>query len=124
MRNYESVIIFRSVLNDNQLRTEVAKVIDLIQNNRGSRVVVENWGKRELAYKVEKERFGILTSFRFESEDGEVVDEMRQVLKINDSVLRHQTHRLSSSERKFKGNLRHVLKEGEVSSNQFDDRDR
>jgi ribosomal protein S6 len=65
---------------------------------------VENWGKKEIAYLVRKQKFGHYRCIYFSSTSGEVNGRLRDYLRIADTVIKFQIHKLSSKVRKFKGN--------------------
>jgi small subunit ribosomal protein S6 len=57
-------------------------------------VKVENWGKRRLAYPIEKRREGVYVRIDFVA-TFEVVSELERNFKIDDNVIRFQTVKLS-----------------------------
>ena len=88
MRDYEILYIVRPELDDDQLNQAVERVNALIANVGGEHVKTDLWGKRRLAYEVDRLREGyyVLTDFRIEPER---VPEMESTLKISDTVFRH-----------------------------------
>jgi len=104
MKKYQSLVIYSGALSDTKLREEVAKANAVLSANGASEVQVENWGKRELAYRISKERFGSYISFNFQSDTPGVVEEFQRVLGIADAVLKFQTHNMSVRRRKVKVN--------------------
>ncbi|MCB0311488.1 MAG: 30S ribosomal protein S6, partial [Bdellovibrionales bacterium] len=69
----------------------------------GKELKVNSWGRKELAYLMDKQRFGTYVCFNYSSEEGGIVKELASQLRITESVLRFQTHRLNDRSRKFKG---------------------
>ncbi len=88
LRDYEILYIVRPELDEDQLNQAVERVNALIANVGGEHVKTDLWGKRRLAYEVDRLREGyyVLTDFRVEPER---VPEMESTLKISDPVFRH-----------------------------------
>lgn len=88
LRDYEILYIVRPELDDDQLNQAVERVNALIANVGGEHVKTDVWGKRRLAYEVDRLREGyyVLTDFKVEPER---VPEMESTLKISDTVFRH-----------------------------------
>jgi small subunit ribosomal protein S6 len=88
LRDYEILYIVRPELDDDQLGQAVERVNALIANVGGEHVKTDVWGKRRLAYEVDRLREGyyVLTDFKV---DPERVPEMESTLKISDTVFRH-----------------------------------
>jgi small subunit ribosomal protein S6 len=88
LRDYEILYIVRPELDDDQLNQAVERVNALIANVGGEHVKTDVWGKRRLAYEVDRLREGyyVLTDFKV---DPERVPEMESTLKISDTVFRH-----------------------------------
>ncbi|MBO8137148.1 MAG: 30S ribosomal protein S6 [Desulfotomaculum sp.] len=88
MRKYELTFIIRPDLEEEALETVINKFTSLIKNNGGEVLEVEKWGKRRLAYKIDKYAEGFYVIVNFQSEV-EVTNELDRVLKITDGILRH-----------------------------------
>ena len=108
MRKYESIVIFAPTLAESRLKEESAKVESLIKAQQGQNVSVDIWGKKEIAYPVEKHKFGHFRCFRFESDNHGIIEVLQGQLRLSDGVIKFQTHRLNEKVRKFKGNPRRV----------------
>jgi small subunit ribosomal protein S6 len=57
---------------------------------------VDKWGKRRLAYRVDKYREGTYVLFQFTSEP-DVVKELERRLRVSDAVLKFQTVRIDET---------------------------
>jgi len=88
LRDYEILYIVRPELDDEQLQSAIASVDRLIQNVGGQGQKTDVWGRRRLAYEVDRLREGhyVLTDFQL---DPQRVPEMEATLKISDTVFRH-----------------------------------
>ncbi|MGB9592338.1 MAG: 30S ribosomal protein S6, partial [Candidatus Kryptoniota bacterium] len=58
MRNYELVMIARPDLEENALTEIITKVTNWINENGGQIEKVDQWGKRKLAYPINKQTEG------------------------------------------------------------------
>jgi len=54
MRKYETIIIFDSVLTDEQVAAESENFNKFLSENGAKDIVLDGWGKRELAYQMNK----------------------------------------------------------------------
>jgi small subunit ribosomal protein S6 len=104
VRRYESVVIFNPRLNDAQLKEEIKKVEGILTTNKAKVTGVDNWGRKELSYPLQKERFGHYVAFNYESENHDAPNALGSLLRIADSVHKFQTHVINTKARKFKGN--------------------
>jgi len=121
MRSYESVVIVDPGLTDAQVNDELNKLVEVLKANGGLNVKTQNWGKKELAYKVRNKKFGSHVAFEFTTENAGLVDEFQRVLRITDNILKFQTVVTSVRTRKYKGNPKRA---GSGSSLDFDMDDR
>lgn len=103
MKSYELVVIFKDA-DKAALESEVEKIRKIIENNGGAIQGVDDWGKREIAFEIKKNRYGRYMNFRFDCDNSEVNDKIAALLRIADRVLKFQVHRLSEAERSFQGN--------------------
>ncbi len=106
MRHYELVLIFKSQLKKEELDAELSKIENLITSNSGEVVETSQWGRKEIAFTLKKETFGFYVSIVFKTSSSEIIDRLTTNLRITESLLKFQTHRLLGSIRKFRGNPR------------------
>ena len=88
MRDYEILYIVRPALEEEKLNEAVGKVTALIETLGGQHERTNVWGKRRLAYEVDRLREGFYVLTEFQLDPGRV-PEMESTLKISDSVFRH-----------------------------------
>jgi small subunit ribosomal protein S6 len=88
VRDYELMYIVRPELDDDGVRSAVLSVRAIIEANGGEVVKTTLWGKRRLAYDVQRLRDGhyVLVALRL---DGASVGAVERVLRIHDTVFRH-----------------------------------
>lgn len=64
----------------------------VIESQDGSVTHVDEWGARDLAYRIEKQARGYYTLIRYNA-TGRAVDELERNLKLTDGILRYLTVR-------------------------------
>jgi small subunit ribosomal protein S6 len=87
-RDYELMYIVRPELDDDGARDAVKSVRSMLEANGAEIVKTTLWGKRRLAYEVNRLRDGyyVLVVLRL---DGDKVAPIERALRIHDTVFRH-----------------------------------
>jgi small subunit ribosomal protein S6 len=88
MRRYELMLLLRPDLEDDKLQAAVEKVTRAIVNDGGSLSKVSPWGKRRLAYDIDRHRGASYFLIHFDIEPSQV-REIERGLLISDEILRH-----------------------------------
>lgn len=87
MRKYEAMVVISTKRQDEEaIKAHIDRITNLIEAN-GTLVSVDEWGKRKLAYLINKESEGYYVLFTFESEPA-FPAEMDRVFKITEGLLR------------------------------------
>ena len=86
MQKYESMVVISTKQDEEAIKGLVEKFSSLISAN-GTVVSVDEWGKRKLAYMINKETEGYYVLFTFESESA-FPAELDRVFKITEGLLR------------------------------------
>ena len=84
--SYETVFIVSTKLGEDGIKAAVQKFKDLIEAN-GTVDSIDEWGKRRLAYEINKETEGYYTLINFTSAP-EFTAELDRIYKITDGILR------------------------------------
>ncbi len=123
MRKYETIVVYRPELSKEQLSTEINKVKSILEKFNISEFFKEEWGKRKLAYVTKKCSQGFYVCFYYESDNTKVIDELIYNLRLNDVILKFQTHHISDKAEKYRGNMAFVTasNSNELSSSDIDD---
>ena len=88
MREYEVVYIIKPNFEDEKYNQIIEKYNALIQNNGGEILKVEPWGKRRLAYEIEKLNEGYYVLLRINGSP-ELPQELERNFKISDEIMRY-----------------------------------
>lgn len=89
-RDYELAFILNPEVSEEETRTILDRVEQIVANYGGQIVKVNNWGRRRLAYPIERHRDGIYV-FIDMILTPETVAEIERTLKVSESVLRYMT---------------------------------
>jgi small subunit ribosomal protein S6 len=87
MRNYEIAVVLHPDL-EIDLATTLEKIENIITKNGGKITKKDNWGKRKLAYKINKQDWGIYVFYEVSIEAGKV-NKINQTLRITEEVMRY-----------------------------------
>lgn len=89
MRDYETMLVFRPDLEDEQREAFVERLKSII-TEKGQDFEVDNWGLRKLAYLIDDYPEGYYAVLNYKAEP-EVIAEINRVSKITDGLLRYMT---------------------------------
>jgi small subunit ribosomal protein S6 len=89
---YEILLLLDPELSDEKQAEIVGRVKTLVEQGGGSVERHDPWGRRKLAYPIDKKEDGVYHLLSF-SAAAETLDEIGRVLKIDDDVLRHMATR-------------------------------
>lgn len=88
MRKYETIFILHPSLDEEAVKAGVEKFKGVIENGGGTVDNVDSWGKRKLAYEINKVGEGHYTLINFTA-GPELPKELDRLFRINDNVVRH-----------------------------------
>ena len=96
MRVYENLFIVKPDATEEEIDSLVEQMSKNITGAGGTVDKVEKWGKRKLAYKVEKQREGFYVLLTFTAEPS-VVREFERRMLVQDSVIKFLTVRIDET---------------------------
>jgi small subunit ribosomal protein S6 len=96
MRVYEELFIMKPDIPEEEVAIFIEQIKTNISTAGGTVDKVENWGKRRLAYKVEKCKEGTYVLVQFSS-GPEAVKEVERRLRVADGVIKFLTVRIDES---------------------------
>ena len=99
MALYESVIIGRQDLTPGQFETLLEKFIAVIQSFKGEIKKRENWGIRNLAYKINKNRKGHYTLLNIDGPP-EAIQEYERLMRLDEDIIRFLTIKIKHIDEK------------------------
>lgn len=87
MTKYETTFILEPGFDEGKVNEEIERVSQWIRDLGGEVLEVQRWGKKRLAYEIEKKRDGVYTLMLYQSA-GAAVKEIERRLRLNESVMR------------------------------------
>ena len=88
MHKYEMAVVLRPDLDEETKAAESQKVMDLITRFGGTVEKVDDWGKRRLAYEIQKVNEGFFSFISFDA-DSTAPAELESRMRIMENVLRY-----------------------------------
>jgi len=92
LRTYEIAFIAAPNTADDDLSKLNSQIEQIIADRGGKITKVDSWGRRKLAYRIEKFDEGIYT-FVYVEGTGQEISEIERRLRVTDFVIRHLTVR-------------------------------
>ena len=93
MANYESVLIARQDLGASQVNSLVENLSEVLKREGGEVVKVDNWGLKNLAYRIKKNRKGHYVLLNIAA-PAQAVAEYERVMRVNEDIIRYMTVRV------------------------------
>jgi small subunit ribosomal protein S6 len=92
MYDYETLTVLHPDLGEPGAKEMLQRIRGILEGGRAQIKKVDEWGMRELAYSIAKQRRGIYVLLEYKAEP-QAVSELERQLKLNDQVLRFITVR-------------------------------
>ena len=87
MRKYEMMVILNPEIDERTVAPALEKLLNVVSTNGGSVDSTDIWGKRRLAYQIEKHSEGIYAVIDMTTTP-QIAEELSRQLSLNESVLR------------------------------------
>lgn len=97
MNIYENVVIINSSLTEDELKSAADKITQQIIKLGGEILKVDNWGKRKLAYELNKQKTAFYFLFLFKS-PSLAIKELEYFYKVFDPVVKYMIIKLSKKQ--------------------------
>lgn len=88
MRKYELAVVLNVKLEDEQRATVIEQIKDYITRYNGTVTDVDEWGKKKLAYEIQKMNEAYYYFIHFEA-DNNCANQVEQELRIMEPVIRY-----------------------------------
>jgi small subunit ribosomal protein S6 len=92
---YESAVLINAALDDQQIDSILTRIKDVITNNGGEIRELDNWGRKRLAYTVEKSKIGYYAIYRFEA-PSDIIAKLERIYSLDEQILRYVTLKLNN----------------------------
>ena len=90
MRQYETTMVIDSFMKQDDLQAVATKMQNFIKNNGGTIDQVEEWGKKRLAYEINRKQYGNYIHILFTSESS-LPELLEREYRLEESILRYLT---------------------------------
>lgn len=97
MAYYECTVVLKGDLEEKDVEEGVASIKEWIEKESGSVVKQDNWGKKRLAYRVEKQRYGHYLYTLFELDPAKTKP-LEWNFKISENIIKYLMIRISQKE--------------------------
>ena len=94
LRDYELLYIIKTEVGEEQTQAVIDRYNGILEGEGATVEKVDKWGKRKLAYTIDKkytDGFYVLVNFKGEAN---AVDEVDRLMKIDENLLRHMITRV------------------------------
>ena len=94
MLDYELLYIIKTEVGEEQTQAVIDRYNGILEGEGATVEKVDKWGKRKLAYTIDKkytDGFYVLVNFKGEAN---AVDEVDRLMKIDENLLRHMITRV------------------------------
>lgn len=92
-RTYETTYIINASLEDSQIEAAVTHVAEVIERNGGAITATNRWGRKRLAYPIEKKNNGFYVNIEF-SGPGQLIGQLERAYLLDENILRFLTIQL------------------------------
>ncbi|KTR39835.1 MULTISPECIES: 30S ribosomal protein S6 [Rothia] len=87
MREYELMALISPEVDDRAVEPTLQKFLDVVRKGNGTIENIDIWGRRRLAYEIQKKSEAIYAVVNFTSEP-DVAKELDRVLNLNENIMR------------------------------------
>ncbi len=90
MNTYETLFVIKPTLTEEEIRTQITKVKEVLSKEGGQLLGIDEMGMRKLAYPVQKNDRGYYTVLFYKAE-GKLISELERNLRINEDIIKFLT---------------------------------
>jgi len=121
MRYYETLYIANPNYEQDRLVQLMESVANELKENKVSIINHYMWSKKRLAYLIQKYKYGTFIILHFEAEKFDFLKDFETYLKLDKSILRHQTILLDKKPDKHDEKMEEISKDKKKEDQEPDD---
>ncbi len=106
---YETIFILDSLLTPEEIDKTIDRIKEVVESNSGKVLTIDKWGKRRLAYEIQKKQYGFYVALEFEAE-GNLPVVLQNEYNYNDKILRYLTYRYTINKMKARKKEQEIKK--------------
>ncbi len=123
MRRYETMVLLSPELTDEVVEEKISGFEKQVTEGGGEILNVDRWGKKRLAYPINRQRHGIYFIVTYHSEP-EIVTNMERDMRIDEQTWRYMTVRMDEAlMRKLEKNAKSAAAREKEGASEGGDRD-
>lgn len=92
-KNYETTYIVNASMEDAQIESTISHVAEVIERNGGSITATNRWGRKRMAYAIEKKNNGFYVNLEFTG-PGALINQLERAYILDENILRFLTIQL------------------------------
>ena len=89
-RLYETTFIINASLDDPQVESVITRIQEVITRNGGTVTAINKWGRKRLAYPINKKTNGFYVNLEVEA-PGTLLSALERAYQLDEMILRHLT---------------------------------
>lgn len=89
-KNYESLVIINAAIEEDQIEAAINRIKETITINGGEILELEKWGRKRLAYPIDKAKSGYYALFRFNA-SVDLISKLERVYQLDEYIIRYLT---------------------------------
>ena len=91
MRYYETIYIVNPNLDNSTLSNILVEIAKELAKTKSKVINHYNWGKKRLAYPIDKQKYGSYIILQYEGGDKSKIKDFDTWMKLNNAIVRHMT---------------------------------
>ncbi len=100
MRDYELVVVFKPTFTEAELKEKLEQVKNFITSNGGEIYNITDWGRRELAYPIQKFNTAYYYIINYRTDNNQLPPKLEYNLRINEDIIRFLNFRIKTKKEK------------------------
>ena len=105
---YETTVVVNGMLEDDAIKQVVDRTTEAITRYGGTIKSTDEWGRRRLAYPINKKNNGYYIQFGVEA-PGEMVPQMERFFHLEEQIIRHLMLQLDEKDLKNREDMRNRI---------------
>lgn len=90
IRSYESVVIINAALEDEQIEATISRLQEFITSHGGEIFDIDKWGRKRLAYPIQKAKSGYYVIFRYNAPTN-LISLLERNFRLDENIIRYLT---------------------------------
>jgi small subunit ribosomal protein S6 len=97
MNIYENMVILNAAISDEEADAAIAKIKDIITGQGGEVLKLDVWGRRKLAYEINKQKKGLYVLLFFKT-PAAAIKKLEEFYKVFDTVIKYMVLKLGTKQ--------------------------